>query len=134
MTKLILQTREQSSMASCWEEHLCIESTDDGFYRISQCQYEILGSIYDFVSYNELFDENGEMVVPEQINGVPVFGLADGEYVQTDNLEEESLSEPFNHESLTLAETFISNLWWSDADLGSSWEEICQLVEEQRKI
>jgi hypothetical protein len=66
----ILATREESSMASTWEEHLCIQQVGPGQFQLATCGHEQLDSIYSAVPEDELYDEKGEFRVPETYMGV----------------------------------------------------------------
>jgi hypothetical protein len=73
----ILETIQQSSMASTWTEHLCIHRTPDGKWCLDIRGYEVVGET------NEFEDENGDL--PNQIDGKEVVGTED-EYVVVDHL------------------------------------------------
>ena len=108
----ILLTREQSSMVSTWTDHLCV-SVDSGRFTIGIYMYEILGSIYELVPEDELYDEQGNMVFPAEINGQEVIGLADGEFVQIENLLESGPSLQFSSDQVEDAKAFADDHGWS---------------------
>ena len=83
----ILLTREQSSMASTWTEKLGTFKTPEGDWIIGNIANKILGSIYDLVEEDKLYDENGELKIPEFIDSQKIAGLEDGEYLTLDEYE-----------------------------------------------
>jgi hypothetical protein len=82
----ILMSREGSSMASTWTEHLCV-SCLDGKWLIGEYGYNWAASIDD-IPEEERYTEDGELKIPEEWNGHKVLGIADGEYIETDELVE----------------------------------------------
>lgn len=111
--KKILLTREISSMGACFEQHLCLEQIDHGLLRLSTCRYEIIGSVYDLIPEEELYDDNGEINVPSFWEGKEVIGLTDGEYMEINNLVEESSSADFGFHTIELAREFCKSEQWS---------------------
>lgn len=75
--------------------------------------YEILGSIYELVPEDELYDEQGNMVFPAEVNGQEVIGLADGEFVQVENLLESGPSLEFLSDQVEAAKAFAGDHGWS---------------------
>jgi hypothetical protein len=52
-----------------------------------------LGSIRDLISEDERYDENGNFKVPDEYDGHRIRGLADGEYLETDELVKDPSAE-----------------------------------------
>jgi hypothetical protein len=50
MSKRVLLKREQSSMASSWQEYLCLEQASHGRLRLLTCRPEWLGSMVRRIS------------------------------------------------------------------------------------
>src|SRR4051794_30711205 len=88
--RVVLLSREQSSMVPTWNEYLCLLDLGDGNFELSTSGYEILGSIYDVIP--DPYDENGELIVPETWNGRKVTGLSDNEYLETDEMVDSTSS------------------------------------------
>ena len=78
----ILLSREKSSMASTWTEMVGFFQDENGDWVLGNCGYEILGSVYDLLTEEQLYAEDG-FQIPEEINGVKVHGIADGEYLES---------------------------------------------------
>ena len=53
-------------MASTWNELLCLNKIGNGKWSIGVHSYDILGSIYDLVPEDKLYDEDGELIVPDE--------------------------------------------------------------------
>jgi hypothetical protein len=94
--KVILMRRECSSMVSPRSEYLCIERAGPRRFSLSICSYEVLGPVYDLSPEVDLFDQNGQMIVPELLNGQAV-SLEDGEY-----LVGKTLLEIAGHDPVTI--------------------------------
>ena len=80
----ILLSREQSSMASTWEEHLGFEVIDENTFRIGTFGYNWLS--LEVIPEDQRYDENDEIIIPEEIDGHKINGLVDGEFLETDEL------------------------------------------------
>ena len=109
----ILLSREQSSMASNWEEHLGFVKEAENVWRIGNFGYHWIGSIYDLIPEDDLYGSDGELLVPETWNGQKITGLADGEYLQTDELVTADDVE-FTSSKLGEALEFCKSNGWSD--------------------
>jgi hypothetical protein len=70
MSLTIIHSREQSTLASSWEEHLCLRRLKHGLYELSLRRWEFLGE------YGDYADEDGEL--PETIDGKAVASVEDG--------------------------------------------------------
>jgi hypothetical protein len=102
--ELILMSREQSSMVSTWSEMLCLNKVSSSKWSIGIYSYEILGSIYELIPEEKrLYDEDGRIIAPDEVDGKAVFGLEDGEYVQTDELVLREEGVEFDASSLQIA-------------------------------
>ena len=75
----VINSGEQSTMASTWTEYLCIEKLTKDDFELSIRSYEVLGEAIDYS------DEDGEWDLPDEIDGMKVMGLED-EYVVGGNL------------------------------------------------
>lgn len=78
----VLQDREDNStMASTWNCYLCLERTKNGL-QLCVKGSQVLGLLEDHVQYDDdgdcLYDEKGDYVLPEEINGQKVWGVDDG--------------------------------------------------------
>ena len=93
---IVIAQREASSMASTWNEYLCLTKGELNSYRLYIAQYEFLAELNDF--YDEDLDD---YVVPEQVDGQAVVGIEDdyvvgGELVQQDESEDVEFSSVFD--------------------------------------
>lgn len=109
----LLLSREQSSIASSWDEHLGLVQNSEKLWRIGTFGYQWLGSIYELVPESQRYTENGELLVPESWDGEKVIGLADGEYLQTDELVTSDDLE-FTATTLKTAREFCKSRDWTD--------------------
>ena len=119
-------------MASTWDEHLCVQALGEGKWLLGIFQYEILGSIYEAVdSEDDLYDDNGDLKVPTEYQGRRITGLADGEYLQTDELIHDSDHESvtFDKSTLDVAHDYaVSNGWNKRPGFKRAWGQLLKLV------
>ena len=108
----ILMSREGSSMASTWTEHLCV-SCLDGKWLIGEYGYNWAASIDD-IPEEERYTEDGELKIPEEWDGHKVLGIADGEYIETGELVERGNDIEFTENELKKAIDFAVNYGWND--------------------
>jgi hypothetical protein len=108
----ILMSREGSSMASTWTEHLCV-SCLNGKWLIGEYGYNWAASIDD-IPEEERYTEDGELKIPEEWDGHKVLGIADGEYIETDELVERGNDIEFTENELKKAMDFAVNYGWND--------------------
>jgi hypothetical protein len=108
----ILMSREGSSMASTWTEHLCV-SCLNGKWLIGEYGYNWAASIDD-IPEEERYTEDGELKIPEEWEGHKVLGIADGEYIETDELVERGNDIEFTENELNKAIDFAVNYGWND--------------------
>ena len=108
----ILMSREGSSMASTWTEHLCV-SCIKGKWLIGEYGYNWAASIDD-IPEEERYTEDGELKIPEEWDGHKVLGIADGEYIETDELVERGNDIEFRENELNKAIDFAVNYGWND--------------------
>jgi hypothetical protein len=136
LTKTIVLSREESTMASSWTEHLCIEPVGPGQFQLSTCKPEWLGSIYDLVPEDELYSESGELIVPDTWDGKKITGLGDSEYLETDVLlpgEGEAESSIFDASSIAAARDFCESDGWTTREgFENGWQKIQRLVLNAR--
>ena len=108
----ILMSREGSSMASTWTEHLCV-SCIEGKWLIGEYGYNWAASIDD-IPEEERYTEDGELKIPEEWDGHKVLGIADGEYIETEELVERGNDIEFTEIDLNKAIEFAVNYGWND--------------------
>ena len=68
---LVINRSEQSSMASTWSEYLCLERKTWSNFELSIRGYELLAE------RTEYEDEDGEVNLPDEIDGNVVMGTED---------------------------------------------------------
>ena len=107
----ILMSREGSSMASTWTEHLCV-SCSDGKWLIGEYGYNWAASIDD-IPEEERYTDDGELKIPEFWDGHKVLGIADGEYIETDELVERGNDVEFYAGDLDKAVKFAVDFGWN---------------------
>ena len=72
----VIDQREQSSMSGgCWQEFLVLEKLSDNEILLDIRIWECLGEIGEF-GFEE--EEDGEIIVPEKINGKYIGEIQDG--------------------------------------------------------
>lgn len=71
-----------------------------GCWMIGNCGHEIIGRIFDLVPPESLYDEDGFMKIPTEIKGVPVFGLADGEWLESEEFVFDDCPITFTKENI----------------------------------
>jgi hypothetical protein len=108
----ILMSREGSSMASTWTEHLCV-SCIEGKWLIGEYGYNWAATIDD-IPEEERYTEDGELKIPDEWDGHKVLGIADGEYIETDELVERGNDIEFTENELKKAIDFAVNYGWND--------------------
>lgn len=110
---LTLAEREQSSMASCWNESLLLKQNEHGQFYLAVCGHEVLGNIYELPE-DEIYDEDENLITPTHYKGQPVLDLEDGEWLVGAELVEKETSRPFDASSLAVAAEFLSEQGWDD--------------------
>ncbi len=100
-------------MVSTWDEHLGLVQVSDKIWRIGTYGYEWIGSIYELIPESERYTDDGELVVPEIWGGKKIIGLADGEYLQTDELVTSDDLE-FAPATIKKAREFCQSRGWAD--------------------
>jgi len=108
-----LLSKEESSMVSSWTNHLGLSKISEKTWRIGTYGYNWLGSIYELVPEDQLYDDSGEMIIPNEWNGHKILGLADGEYLETDELVSWDYVD-FNPSEIETARSFCKGSGWSD--------------------
>jgi hypothetical protein len=91
---IVIAEREASSMASTWNEYLCLTKGESNTFKLYTAQYDFLAELYDF--YDE---ELHEYVLPEQIDGQVVMGIED-DYVVGGDLVPQDESIPVEFASV----------------------------------
>lgn len=116
-----------------WSEHLCLLRDEDHFY-LATCRHETLGSIYQLIPEERLYDEDGELIVPKTYKGKRVVGLEDNEYLLSSSLWEESRSPSFDKNSLDAAENYCNEGSWSGEEgFASAWASLLRQVGKVRR-
>ena len=110
----LLLTSERSSMVSTWQEYL-------GFERLAENRWRVGTFVYNWLSLDAIpeadrYNEDGELVIPDEIDGRKIHGLVDGEYLETDELITRDEVE-FGVKGLRLARQFC---------LGQGWDEVAE--------
>lgn len=83
LTPIVIAQRERSSLASTWNEYLCLSEGETESYKLFTGQYESLAEL------NDCYDEELEdYVLPEQIDGKAVMGIED-DYVVGGELQQQ---------------------------------------------
>ncbi|MEI8129748.1 MAG: hypothetical protein WCG95_09065 [bacterium] len=108
----ILLSRKVSSIVSTWTEMLGFFQKENGNWLIGNCGHEIIGSLYDLIPRNELYDENDQIKIPEEINGVKVVGIADDEYLESENFVFDDYPVSFTKESFSKAIDYCEEYGW----------------------
>jgi hypothetical protein len=89
-----IAAKEMTSMSSTWTKILALEKLSDGNWQLHQGRLETIGSIYD-LDEDKIYDDDGNLVIPKSYQGRRVIGLADGEFLLTNNFEIEISSQHF---------------------------------------
>ena len=130
----LLLSREESSMVSTWTNHLGLSKISEKTWRIGTYGYNWLGSIYDLVPEDQLYDEAGELVIPDEWEGHKVLGLADGEYLETDELVSSDYVD-FTQSQIKIARAFCSESGWSDlADFDRGFLRVVSEVKPNQPL
>ena len=129
----LLMSREQSTMVSSWNEMLGVEELKGGKWRIGVFGYKVLESIYDLLPEDQLYNEDGEIKVPTEWDGQKIRGLADGEYLETEELMSANEdSEEFYASSLQVALDYCRrNGWDQEKGFQEAWDELTTLVGQK---
>ncbi len=106
----ILMSREGSSMASTWEEYLCLSRTEDRWL-LGEYGYNWAVNAYDLPENKQKRDDD-ELYVPEEWEGHKVLGIADGEYIETDELVSRGNDIEFDLKSVDKAIKFATDYEW----------------------
>jgi hypothetical protein len=110
MSPMILLSREESSMSSSWVEHLFISRVGNK-WSLGECRYNWAASI-DEIPEDERYNDDGGINVPEEWNGHNVLGIANGEYIETDELVSNGNEIDFEPDAIDEAIEFAIDLEW----------------------
>lgn len=128
---VILMTMEKSSMASTWEVMLKLTDLGEGNWNLSECGQEIIGNFYELVPEENRFDDNGEMLIPEVIDGKKVIGIEDAEWLLGEDIVDGE-GVTFNKETLMRAKEFLEEYEWTLSEhYDELWTEIIRRVNKQ---
>ena len=108
----ILLSREKSSMVSTWTEMIGFFRLDSGDWIIGNCGHEIIGSIYDLLTEEQLNAEDG-IQIPEEINGIKVHGMEDGEYLESEEIIFYDDTATFDQDSFQKAVDYFEMHDWN---------------------
>lgn len=111
----LLLTRECSTMASSWTEHLCLVRESETSWLLGSFSPEWLCPISD-VPDDILYDENEEMVIPETWEGKKIVGLGDGEFLETEDLISQYEEVVFGTSEMQKAVSFFHEYGWSNEE------------------
>ena len=126
----ILLSREQSSMVSTWEEHLGFEVIDENIFRIGTFGYNWLS--LEVIPEDQRYDENDEIIIPEEIDGHKINGLVDGEFLETDELITRDELK-FTNEEIKKGLNFCeSHGWDKHQNFDYAWSEIESTVVKSK--
>jgi hypothetical protein len=125
----IYLSREQSSMASSWTNHLALEKLPGNTWRLGTYGYNWIGSIHDLIPEEDRYDEDGELLVPEYWEGQKIRGLADGEFLETDELVTADYVE-FSTDFIHVGRDFCIDRSWSDIpNFELAWTQILNSIK-----
>ena len=122
----ILLSREQSSMASTWEEHLGFEAIDENTFRIGTFGYNWLS--LEVIPEDQRYDENDEIIIPEEIDGHKINGLVDGEFLETDELIARDELKFTNEEIKKGLDFCVSHSWDKHPNFDYAWYQVKSTV------
>ena len=97
-------------MASTWTEHLCV-SCVVGKWLIGEYSYNWAASIGDIPEEGR-YTEDGQLKIPDEWDGHKVLGIADGEYIETDELVERGNDIEFQSSDIHAAVKFGIEFGW----------------------
>ena len=126
----ILLTRENASMENTWTEHLCLSQRPGRRLRLGTYSREWLGSIHEIVPEAQRFNAvTGELVVPRVVYGRRVVGLADGEYLESENLVETDDFAECSVDDLAPAQRMCAGSGWNRHRFyAEAWDEVRSLA------
>jgi hypothetical protein len=75
----VLAEAEFNGAVDCWTEFLCLQQSPDDTITLSSCSRTVLAEAHDYSN------EEGEIELPEHINGERVWGI-DGDFVVGEQL------------------------------------------------
>jgi TPR repeat protein len=116
-------------MVSTWTELLCLEEQDDGSLLLGISGPELLGSIYELIPHEEVFDNGGELRVPETCYGKKV-RLDDNEFLVTSELVPCFNSVEVTKEGLETVSAYCNEHGWdAEPDFKRAWTEIVSAAD-----
>ena len=121
MKELILCEREESSMASSWDEYLVLRLKDDGSYLLFTGKFEVLEDASGYWN-----DETEDYDLPEEIDGKEVLWVSDGYVIggDLDYFNAEEAVEFKKANSKTVRDWLEATAWADDVDIGDVAEGI----------
>jgi len=125
----ILLVAEFSGALDAWPEHLCIERNADDTITLSSRSRAIIADISHYT------DDDGEVILPEAINGQRVFGH-DSEYVVGEDLipidDEAEITLAVGEEAE--AKTWLAERGWDKkAGYKDAWERIAAALSARNR-
>jgi hypothetical protein len=108
----ILLSREKSSMVSTWTEMIGFFQEKSGDWILGNCGYEILGSIHDLLTEKQIYSDEG-FQVPDEVNGVKIHGISDGEYLESEEIIFSNETVIFNKANFQKAVDYFEMYDWN---------------------
>lgn len=105
-------SREKSSMVSTWTEMIGFFQDEAGNWLLGNCGREVLGSIYDLLTEKQLYADDG-IQIPEEINGIKVYGIEDGEYLVSEDIVFYDEIARFNRDTFQKAIDYLDTYDWN---------------------
>lgn len=121
-----LLSRERSSMASTWREYLGIEQLSENCWRLGTYRHDWLS--LDCIPESQRYDEFGEVVVPVEVNGRKIIGLADGDFLETDELVVDSYIDVVSGDAEAAQAYCNAQDWERASDFCTAWLRIYSCI------
>jgi hypothetical protein len=113
----IIEQREQSTRASCWKEFLVLKKLSDTEFMLDIRCWDYLGTIGD-LGFEE--DEDGEIIVPAEINGKIIRNIDEDGFVFGGELVK-NVGDPdeikFTRSDIDKVLCWLESVKWNNADV-----------------
>ena len=112
----IIDSRECSTLASTWNEDLCLKRVSQTHFELFVGGYEVVGETSDFFD-----EETEEEEIPDEIGGYPVRGIEDGYVIGGEIVKNEEYGE-VQFADLEAAEVleWLTSVEWNTDQMFSS--------------
>ena len=110
---IVLLSRKESNMWSSCTSHLGLEKITDESWRLGVYTHNWLGLITDLVPEDQLYDDAGELIIPDEWDGHKISSLNEDGYLETDELISSNYLD-FNESQVELARDFCLENRWGD--------------------